>query len=102
MKILNHHKFCLYVVTSVIIFTCCFFWSSKSSAISTEDAPGCIQCYESVLIHKGDTLWSIAESNLKNPSHAEIQAYADEIASLNQISASRIHAGKYLILPIYG
>lgn len=102
MKQIHYRRLFLYVVAPIIVIACCFFLGSRSNAESTEEAVEHILCYESVLIHKGDTLWSIAESRMEEPTHAEIQEYVREIASINQITSSRIHAGKYIVLPIYG
>ncbi len=60
-----------------------------------------IVAYESVMVHKGDTLWDIAEANLKDPTMAEIRDYVDEIAELNRISPGYLKSGKHIIIPKY-
>lgn len=57
--------------------------------------------YESVLICRGDTLWSIAKERLEEPTNAEIQNYIDEIVSINNMSSSQIHTGNYILIPRY-
>lgn len=86
----------------VLVLVCCIAVCKNSEAESTGDKVDDVVAYESVLICKGDTLWSIAEANLETPSDAEVRAYVEEIASLNGISStSRIHTGNYVLIPKY-
>lgn len=71
--------------------------AEQSNSICFDD----VVSYESVLVHKGDTLWSIAKSNLDHPSDAEVAAYVQEIVSLNQIEDNCIHMGNYILVPQY-
>ena len=55
--------------------------------------------YESVQIHEGDSLWSIAEQYAVEEQ--DIRSYIQDICSLNDLSSDEtIYAGQYLILPI--
>ncbi len=56
--------------------------------------------YESVLIHDGDTLESIAKEK-RSAGAPGLRAYVKEIAKVNGIDESSIHTGNYLIVPIY-
>lgn len=89
-----------YVIVSVIIFACVIFFLTGIRAEGAEEGtPDEVVGYESVLVRCGDSLWSIAEANMTDPTNAQIQAYVEEIVSLNDITSSRIHAGKYILLP---
>ena len=89
-----------YGILSVIIFACAIFFLTGIRAEGAEErAADEVIGYESVLVRCGDSLWSIAEANMMDPTNAQIQAYVEEIVSLNDITSSRIHAGKYILLP---
>lgn len=79
----------------------CLFLSKNTEAESRGDKVDDVVSYESVLICKGDTLWSIASERLEEPTNAEIQNYIDEIVSINNMSSSQIHTGNYILIPRY-
>ncbi len=85
----------------VFVLVCCMSACQSSEAQSMGDRTKDVVTYESVLICKGDTLWTIAEANLDQPTAAEIREHVKEIAELNDISPSHIHAGNYLLIPRY-
>lgn len=88
-----------YILLFVFILVSAIFFLSGIRAKGAEERNDEVIGYESVLICHGDSVWSIAEANMKDPTNAQIQAYVDEIVSLNDITSSRIHAGKYILLP---
>lgn len=89
-----------YGILSVFIFACAIFFLTGIRAEGAEEgAPDEVIGYEPVLVRCGDSLWSIAEANMTDPTNAQIQAYVEEIVSLNDITSSRINAGKYILLP---
>lgn len=56
--------------------------------------------YTSIMVEKGDTLWSIALENM-TPEYERIEEYIKEVRSLNHLYGDDIHAGAYLTLPRY-
>ncbi len=102
MKKLNLIKIFTVVTLPVfLLIISCFFLSENTEAESRGDKIDDVVAYESVLICRGDTLWSIAKDRLKDPTNAEIQEYVEEIVSVNHISSSQIHAGNYILIPKY-
>lgn len=89
------------IVLPVLVVICFLAFRQNSNAEMIEGRVDDVVAYESVLVQKGDTLWSIAEANMQGASNAEIRAYVDEIADLNDISPMYIKAGKYIIVPKY-
>lgn len=85
----------------VFVLVCCISACQSSEAQSTGDRTDDVVAYESVLICRGDTLWTIAEANLDQPTKAEIREFVREIAELNDVSPAHIHAGNYLLIPRY-
>lgn len=101
MKKICMCKYFIMIIVPVFILLCCVFICKDSEAESTGDKIDDVVAYESVLVCKGDTLWSIAEANLDQPTKAEICAYVEEIAAINSISSANIHAGNYILIPKY-
>ncbi len=89
----------LCVFPLILVLFLLLFTGAGDKNAQQSNAADHVVSYESVLICKGDTLWTIAASYLKGSSNAEIQQYVEEIASLNQIYPERIQAGKYIIIP---
>ena len=73
-----------------------------SGAIRTQAAPSEISCkyYTSIEVQSGDTLWSIASDHITE-EYCDMNAYIDEVCSINKISQNEIHAGQYLTIPYY-
>lgn len=89
------------VLLFILILVSAMFVLSGINAEGAEESVDEVIGYESVLICHGDSVWSIAEANMKDPTNAQIRAYVDEIVSLNDITSSRIDAGNYILLPKY-
>ena len=56
--------------------------------------------YTSIVVEKGDTLWSIAVENL-TPEYGRIEDYILEVRRLNHLFGDGICAGEYLTIPRY-
>ncbi|MCM1244217.1 MAG: LysM peptidoglycan-binding domain-containing protein [Roseburia sp.] len=102
MRKLNLIKIFTVIVLPVFLLAIsCFFLSKNTEAESRGDKVDDVVAYESVLICKGDTLWSLASERLDEPTNAEIQSYIEEIVSINHMSSSQIHTGNYILIPRY-
>ena len=95
------------VMCVVLLFAAAFMGIALLSmlfgAIRTQAAPAepAYKYYTSVQIQSGDTLWSIADLYMTE-EYASIDAYIDEVCSINHIAADdTIHAGQYLTVPYY-
>lgn len=91
---------CLVMVITIALLCAVSLLPGICAEGASEPADAVVS-YESVLICRGDSLWSIAEANLEHATNAEIRAYVDEIILLNNISSTCIHAGNYLLIPKY-
>lgn len=101
MKTIHYGKLFFSIALPALILICCMSFGKSTDAESRGDKVDDVVAYESVLICKGDTLWSIAEANLDHPTNAEIRDYVEEIASINRISTKTIHTGNYILVPKY-
>lgn len=83
---------------ALAIIICTFL----SGAIRTQAAPSEIsyKYYTSIEVQSGDTLWSIASDHITE-EYRDMNAYIDEVCSINKISQDEIHAGQYLTIPYY-
>ena len=89
----------MYPETDVLATIICIF---LSGAVRTQAAPSEISCkyYTSIEVQSGDTLWSIASDHITE-EYRDMNAYIDEVCSINKISQNEIHAGQYLTIPYY-
>lgn len=56
--------------------------------------------YTSISVKQGDSLWSIAKSYA--PEYGDIQAYVEELASINRMpQSSRLYPGQSLVVFYY-
>lgn len=101
MRKICYGKIVVCILLPVIVLVCCISFYKNSEAESRGNKVDDVVAYESVLVCEGDTLWSIAEANLSNPTDAEIRDYVKEIAAINKISETSIHTGNYIIVPKY-
>lgn len=83
---------------ALAIIICTFLFGT----IRTQAAPSEISCkyYTSIEVQSGDTLWSIASDHITE-EYRDMNAYIDEVCSINKISQDEIHAGQYLTIPYY-
>jgi len=92
--------FCL-----VISFAC----SAKSilSNAKSAEAPLEYKYYTSVPVYAGDTLWTLAETNMyakeytTDSHYASVQEYIEEICRINSLDNGEITSGMYLVIPYY-
>lgn len=55
-------------------------------------------CYESVLIHPGDTLWTIAEEYKAEGTKTEHMV--EDILQLNGMRTTKIRSGEHILVPV--
>lgn len=69
--------------------------------VEAREACTSVQCFASVKIESGDTLWSLAVEHM-GTEYDSVDDYVDEICTVNRIQRDTvIHAGEYLMLPYY-
>ena len=98
--VVRRQKIALVSVAFIALATIiCIF---LSGAVRTQAAPSEISCkyYTSIEVQSGDTLWSIASDHITE-EYRDMNAYIDEVCSINKISQNEIHAGQYLTIPYY-
>lgn len=52
-------------------------------------------------VSKGDTLWSIAESNINYEFYDSIQDYVDEVTEINHLKDETIKVGQSIVIPYF-
>ena len=86
--------------TLCLIIVMSFAISSFSSNAKTEIEDEVCKYYKSVIIQKGDTLWSIASQNMDS-GYDDISSYIEEVMRMNGLRDDRITEGMYLIVPYF-
>ena len=94
--IFNHNYFMLTAVVILIFGILC--WGGMHFVRANEQ-PSYHKTFQTIEIHDGDTLSSIASEYAI--SEAYYPAYIAEVKEMNQLCDDTIHAGCYLIIPIY-
>lgn len=56
--------------------------------------------FKSIYIDQGDTLWSIAETNM-DEHYSDPKEYINEVKRMNSLTSDRIECGSYLIVPYF-
>ena len=93
--IFTNRKIAVGVITMTLLIAVGICISPAVVNASTKEATS----YESIQIHDGDTLWSLAKEY--NTSELSINDYVKEIKELNNLSSDYINDGNYLIIPVY-
>ena len=56
--------------------------------------------FVSIQVEADDTLWSIADKYMTE-EYASKSEYISEVKSINNMSGDTIHAGSYIVVPVY-
>lgn len=75
------------------------FGSSFTSAQAQETKPT-YKYYKSIVIEKGDSLWSIAKEYMTS-DYDSTQEYIEELVQLNSLTSETIHEGQHLVVAYY-
>ena len=87
----------VFLSLALCLITVALLWVSADKADAYQPKPA---CYKSICLETGDTLWGIAEEYC--PEGKDIREYIHETMELNGLKTSEIHAGCYLVVPVYG
>lgn len=75
------------------------FGSSFTSA-QAQEAEEVYKYYKSIVIEKGDSLWSIAQEYMTSDYDSTLE-YIDELIQLNSLTTETIHEGQHLLVAYY-
>ncbi len=98
MRIVRRQRMMLATVLALFIFIILFF--SLTRVIQANSEKGRFKYYTSITVHSGDTLNSIA-GEYYSEDYKDVQAYIDEVCSINHIKDDVIYAGENIIVPYY-
>ncbi len=87
-------------VTASLIITVSFLTGSFLSNAKERQSQTAYKYYTSILIHEGDTLWSIARLYMDAHYDSE-EAYIRELKQINALEDDHIRTGMYLVVPYY-
>ncbi len=88
------------LLTLCFIIIISFGISSFSSNAKAETDDTVCKYYKSIMIEKGDTLWSIASQHM-NGGYEDIPSYIGEVMKMNGLRDDRITEGMYLVIPYF-
>lgn len=82
-----------------IIFIVIMILFLGSQIANAKERNSYIKSFTTIEISAGDTLLSIADA-YKKPNQNSYE-YIDEVIAMNNIADEQIHAGCYLVIPVY-
>lgn len=84
----------------IIIVVSISLISFSTEANDMEHQPS-YKYYKSIEVAKGDTLWSIAKSNIDSRYYKSTYDYVNEVQKINSLTSDNIVAGSHIIIPYY-
>lgn len=84
----------------IIIVVSISLISFSTEANDMEHQPS-YKYYKSIEVAKGDTLWSIAKSNIDFRYYKSTYDYVNEVQKINSLTSDNIVAGSHIIIPYY-
>lgn len=88
------------LLTLCLIIVLSFAVSGFSSNAKTETDDEICKYYKSIMIERGDTLWSIALQNMHSDD-GDIISYIEEVMRMNNLQNDNITEGMYLVIPYF-
>ena len=90
------------IITTIVLFAIIFMCSSFSSDAQSDMYKPEFKYYTTVMVHSGDSLWSIASDHYSEDHYDDLNSYITEICRINRMNTDSIlNAGESLIVPYY-
>lgn len=86
-------------IAIISVFTLLILILPKKIIVKADDSNR-TKTVTSVLIKKGDSLWSIADQYMTE-EYSDLNEYIEEIKKCNGITSDIIHEDQYIIVPYY-
>ncbi len=97
----NHYKYIAYIAVCLCFILALSFTLPKLVAATRNEAPKQkIECFTSIRINSGETLWSISKRYYSN-EYQSVNHYIKKIMELNHMTSDKVLEGTYLIIPYY-
>ena len=87
------------MLTMIVVLSLSIVFFSRMLIAHADQAITYDKSFVSIEIKNGDTLTTIAETYAI--SAAEYDSYINEVMDINNLKNDKIHAGCYLLIPIY-
>lgn len=88
-------------LTFVLVITCSMmFFTVKTKAQNCDEAVY-YKYYKSIIVSRGDSLWTYAAEYADEDHYDSYQNYIDEVLQMNGLSSESITAGQHLVVPYY-
>lgn len=88
------------VAAFLLLLSVFVFRYSAVHARSSERAGQRVECFTSIQVHSGESMWEISKRYYSS-EYKSMNRYIRKIMSLNHMTSEDIHAGAYLIIPYY-
>ncbi len=95
-KLINHNNIMLIIVGVLIIVS---FMAGHMTSVQADESRSYNKSFTTVAIEEGTTLTDIAMEYAV--SKADYDDYITEVKKINNLKQDTIHAGCYLLVPVY-
>ncbi len=85
---------------SLVLLIVFILYSTIVHADSTNTAEQKIECFTSIRVYPGESLWEISR-RYYSKEYQSMNQYIRKIMKLNHMTDEKIYAGAYLIIPYY-
>lgn len=86
----------IFCILMAAIILCC----SAVHAGSTGTAEQRVECFISIQVHDGESVWEISSRYYSSEYHS-MRRYIKKIMNINHMTNEQIDAGSFLIIPYY-
>ena len=87
------------MLTIAVVLVLSITLIGKMSLVRANESVQYEKSFQTIEIESGDTLSAIAQEFA--PSEADYQDYMNEVIEINSLKDGQIHAGCYLMIPVY-
>ena len=84
----------------IVIALLAIFFLNRPMTASASQEKTYQECYRSIEINPGDTLYKLADQYKKDPSVSRRQ-YVNKIIETNHLTSQNIYSGMSLVVPVY-
>ena len=87
------------IIATIVLFAIIFMCSSFSSDAQSDMYKPEFKYYTTVMVHSGDSLWSIASDHYSEDHYDDLNSYITEICRINRMNTDSIlNAGSRILI----
>ena len=88
-------------LTFVLVITCSMMFFTVKTKAQNRDEAVYYKYYKSIIVSRGDSLWTYAAEYADEDHYDSYQNYIDEVLQINGLFSEDITIGQHLVVPYY-